>query len=685
MSLSLRLHALWTKLGFPRITTARRRHRLSGLAVEQLEDRRVPSAVGALVPASSPVVSVVPRSIDGTGNNVTNPAWGSVGADLLRKAPAAYGDGISTPAGANRPSARVISNTLSAHPEEDLKNDRYMSNLVYAWGQFIDHDLDLTTSGTPRTAFNIAVPKGDAQFDPLGTGTQVISLSRSGYKATTGLSVTNPRQQENQVTAFLDASMVYGSDATRAAALRTFAGGKLKTSEGGLLPSNTAGLANANDTHQTPDNQLFLGGDVRANENIELTALQTLFVREHNRICDRLAKENPKLTEEQIYQRARAEVIAEVQAITFNEFLPALMGRNAPGAYTGYNSKVNPGIANEFSTAAFRFGHSMLGNDVEFLDNNGVEIRDPLALKDVFFNPAIIRESGIDPILKYLASDRAEEIDLKVVDSVRNFLFGAPGAGGLDLPALNIQRGRDHGLADYNTTRAAYGLPKVKSFAEITPDVAVQQQLKTLYNTVDNIDLWAGGLAEAHLPGGSLGATFSKIVGDQFQRLRAGDSHWYQRTFKGADLARLEHTTLSDVIRHNTQLTNLQDNAFVFHAAITGRVLAPRANRRTPPQGIGGQEVQLVDAEGVVTVTTSQPDGSYLFDALSPGTYQISQRLPGGRTSPPRTVQITRGMIVDRQDFMAGALAHPPQGSQFGTGHPHRAHWDSIFDHRQDQ
>ncbi len=330
-----------------------------------------------------------------------------------------------------------------------------MSAFVYAWGQFIDHDLDLTSSATPSTAFNISVPTGDPSFDPHGTGTQVIPLSRSKYDPTTGTNAANPRQQVNDITAYLDGSMVYGSDATRAAALRTFSGGRLKTSAGNLLPLNTAGLPSDSATHQFPNSQLFLAGDVRANENIELTSLQTLFVREHNRIADGITHANPMLSDEDVFQQARSQVVAEIEAITFNEFLPALLGPNAVRAYTGYKANVNPAIANEFSTAAFRVGHTMLGDDVEFLDNQGQAVRAALPLSQAFFNPGVVEATGIDPILKYLASDRAEEVDTKVVDGLRNFLFGAPGDGGLDLASLNVQRGRDHGLADYNTTRAA--------------------------------------------------------------------------------------------------------------------------------------------------------------------------------------------------------------------------------------
>ncbi|HQR42463.1 MAG TPA: peroxidase family protein, partial [Gemmatales bacterium] len=456
--------------------------RQAHLRMELLEDRNPPAGN---------------RPIDGVGNNLKNPTWGSTNTDFLRIAAAAYADSVSAPSGSSRPSARVVSNTIVAHPNEAVINNRFLSNMVYAWGQFIDHDIDLTDTASPKESFNIAVPTGDTSFDPAGTGTQVIPLSRSNYDTATGTSRANPRQQVNSITAYLDGSMVYGSDATTANSLRTFSGGQLKTSGDNLLPVDAAGN--------------FVAGDVRVNENPELTSLQTLFMREHNRLAAQLALTNPSWTDEQLYQQARRLVIGEIQAITFNEFLPTLLGQNAVGAYRGYNPNVNVGITNEFATAAFRFGHSMLGDDIEFLDNNGVEIREAVELKDSFFNPALIKETNIDPLLKYLASDRAEEIDTKVVDSLRNFLFGEPGQGGLDLASLNVQRGRDHGLADYNTVRAAYGLPKVTSFAQITSDPVVQQQLQTLYGNVNNIDLWVGGLAEKHTAGGSLGQTFTTI------------------------------------------------------------------------------------------------------------------------------------------------------------------------------
>lgn len=624
------------------------------LQIEPLEERNSPTSF---------------RSIDGIGNNIANPTWGSINTDLLRTAPVGYTDGISSPAGASRPGARVISNTVAAHPDADIKNDRYLSNMVYAWGQFIDHDMDLTT--TTHDSFNVAIPTGDAQFDPNSTGTQVIPLNRSTYDSSTGTSVSNPRQQVNSITSYLDGSMVYGSDATRAAALRTFVGGQLKAGANNLLPANTGGLPNANDTHQTADNQLFLAGDVRANENVELTSLQTLFMREHNRLATQIAASNPTFTDEQIYQQARRLVIGEIEAITFNEFLPALLGNNVIKDYQGYHSKVNPGISNEFSTVAFRFGHSMLGNGVEFLNNNGTEVHDAVALKDAFFNPDLVRDTGIDSILKYLASDQAEQTDLRVVDSLRNFLFGDPGQGGLDLASLNIQRGRDNGLADYNSTRAAYGLPKVKSFADITPDTAVQQQLKTLYGNVNNIDLWVGGLAEKHISGGSLGPLFTTIIADQFNRLRSGDRFWYQNDLKGVELKMVNSTTLADVIRRNTTLSNVQNNVFIYHSSISGTVFGD-ANRNGKLDGlekrISGRTVNMLDMEGnLIATTTTNRNGKYLFDNTDLGAYQIQEVSPAGialSTPAVQEVSITKGMSVT--DILFG------EKSQRAQSAPHR-------------
>lgn len=612
-------------------------------------------------------------SVDGTGNNKAQAEWGRTNEDLLRLAKAEYADGVSSPAGTNRPSAREISNVLSDQGDADIISKQDLSAFVYAWGQFIDHDISLTPTGTSE-AFNIAVPKGDPYFDPSATATKIISMTRSLFDPSTGTSASNPRQQMNAITAWMDASMIYGSDTATANALRTFSGGKLKMSANGMLPlNNSANFPNgtvtlANIPGGVPDDQLYAAGDVRANENIELTSLHTIFVREHNRWADRITKLNPKLNDQEVYQRARAVVIAEIQSITYNEWLPAVLGNGAMPRYSGYNPRVNPNLSNEFATAAFRFGHSILGDDIEFLDNNGVPVAEDVALKDAFFNPTLLKDHTIESIFKYLSSDPASELDTKLVGSVRNFLFGPPGAGGFDLAALNIQRGRDHGLADYNDTRASIGLPKVKSFAEISRNKDLQAKLQQLYGSVDNIDLWIGILAEDPVPGASIGPTGQKIIADQFRRMRDGDRFWYQNEFSGDLLREIDQTRLSDILKRNTPLSNLQQNVFFFHAGIAGTVFADGNGNQVMDRGdrgLAGFTVELRNAEGAVATAVTDAAGRYRFDVQSgvrTGNYSVSVvKTPDGKSlkATSKQVAITRGdqlMIVDL------AVA-PPSGS----------------------
>lgn len=502
------------------------------------------------------------RTIDGTNNHQQQTELGSTDEQLLRYSQAAYKDGLNDPAGEDRPSAREISNEIVAQ-SGDIANDRNLTDLTWLWGQFLDHDIDLTEPGEPHEEYNIEVPTGDPHFDPHHTGQSKITLSRSAYDPDTG--IDSPRQQINQITSFIDGSMVYGSDDTRADALRSFDGGRLKVSEGDLLPYNTAGLPNAGGH----DDRLFLAGDIRANENAALTSMHTLWVREHNRVADQISADDPTLSDEQIYQRARTIVIAQIQAITFNEFLPAILGTDAIGEYGGYRSDVDPSIANEFSTAAYRFGHTMLTGQLLRLDADGEAIEGGhLALREAFFAPHEVAEHGIDSLLRGTASKAANEIDPLVIDDVRNFLFGPPGAGGFDLPSLNIQRGRDHGLADYNTVRVSLGLTAVEDFADITSDEALQQKLEQVYGSVDNIDLWIGGLAEEHVTGASIGETFHTILSDQFARLRDGDRFWYENILAGESLELVESTTLADVIERNTGIQNLQDNVFFLSDSV---------------------------------------------------------------------------------------------------------------------
>lgn len=495
------------------------------------------------------------RSIDGTGNNPLDSTLGAAATPLLRRTPVAYEDGRSIPRQSGLPSARTVSNALFAQTGS-LANPRRASDMVWQWGQFLDHDIDLTDNAHPEEPFDISVPLGDPFFDPFGTGVATIALKRSTYTID-GLGV---RQQMNQITTWIDASNVYGSDTSRAGELRALDGtGRLKTSAQDLLPFNLNGFPNAGG----PDPGLFLAGDARSNEQHGLIAMHTLFVREHNHWADWFG--TLPLTGDQIYELARLIVWSEMQAITYNEFLPALLGSGALSPYQGYDPTVDARIANAFSTAGYRFGHSMLSGTLKRLDCDLDPIPGgPIALRDTFFDPQPIIDLGIEPLLRGLARQNAQAVDAKVVDDVRNFLFGPPGAGGFDLVSLNIQRGRDHGIPGYNQLRVAYGLAPKASFAQINPDPAVHQALASAYSHVDDVDAWVGGLAEPRLAfHGLVGETVETVLADQFQRLRDGDALFYRNVMPPNLVRFIDAQSLSRIIRRNTDIDDeLPSNVF---------------------------------------------------------------------------------------------------------------------------
>ena len=519
---------------------------------------RIPFLLGALLvfgllSGMSLVVSAHEiRSIDGTGNNISNPQWGSAGIPLLRMVDPSYADGIDDPP-VGRPGPRDISNQIMAqtasHP-----NPAGATDFVWQWGQFIDHDIDLTGPAVPLEAFPIPIPVDDPVFIP---GSEM-PFFRSLYDP-----LSQPREQINEITAFLDGSMVYGSDPGRALALRTNDGtGRLKVSKKGLLPFNIPELPNAPSSEPT----FFLAGDVRANEVVTLTAMHTLFVREHNRLARQIKRRHQFLTGDQIYEQAWALVGAEIQAITFKEFLPVLLGPNALEPYQGYDPDVDPGISNIFSTAAYRFGHSMLNETLLRLKKNGKPIKaGNLQLRDAFFSPAeIIENRGIEPLLRGLASQPAQNVDVLITNGVRNFLFGEPPAHGLDLASLNIQRGRDHGLGTCNDVRIAFGLSPVSTWGQITSNEQLQEKLSDVYGNVEDVDAWVCGLAEDHYQDALVGELVFTVLKDQFDRLRHGDRFWYQNRYSGQQRRFLKRTTLAKIIRRNTKIGHeIQNNVFL--------------------------------------------------------------------------------------------------------------------------
>jgi hypothetical protein len=340
--------------------------------------------------------------------------------------------------------------------------------------------------------------------------------------------------------------------------------GRLLTSTGNLLPlmaslatspANVANLPQVTNPNDADQGSLFVGGDERANEQVGLTAMHVVWMREHNRLAELLNAQVPWLTDEQVYQFARAVVGAEIEHITYGAFLPMLIGPSAMPPYQGYQPGVDPRIENLF-TICFRVGHTLLSTQIQMIGPTMHSLASgPLSLADAFFRPDIIvEEAGVEPILRGLSIQKAEEVDPLVIGQVQNFLFGSPGAGGLDLVSFNIQRGRDHGLPSYNQARIDYGLPPASSFQDITSNTDFQRRLTRAYATVDDIDPWVGAVSEDHAAGAMVGPLLLAIVSDQFRRTRDGDRFWYETALPAALVEWVKTQTLAMVIERNTAI-----------------------------------------------------------------------------------------------------------------------------------
>lgn len=514
------------------------------------------------------------RTINGSFNDLRQPFEGQAGITFARMNTESYyqSDGTTM---VDRGNVRSISNQMfnqySSRPDP-----AGLSSMVFTFLQFLDHDIALTKTGSEEIA--ISIPFGDPQFDPFQTGSMAMPFTRGSY-----IMLQNQRQQINENTAWIDASMVYGSEVERAHWLRSGTCGKLKISpspNGDLLPCNTT-TGNCKDpidpNAPTMDGaidrtgrllKVFVAGDARANEQPGLTALHILFLRAHNRICDELIV-NGRCNDEQNYQYARKMINGYIQSIVYNELLPAIgivLQENT------YQTHATGEIFNSFTTAAYRLGHTMVTSKIPFLyqdcGQNNSEAIELMPLENAFFNPSLIQAEGIAPILRGLHAQTQESVDAKIVGPLRNLLFGPPGAGGLDLAALNIQRGRDHGLPDYNSLRNMIGLYSISNFSQINKDPYVAATLEDLYGTVQNIDPWVGLLSEETLPGKTFGPSLQAMLTNQFDQLRKADRFYYTRDplLSMEDIRHITNTTLADIIGNNTTIQSASNVFYTNHS-----------------------------------------------------------------------------------------------------------------------
>ncbi|XP_048375090.1 myeloperoxidase-like [Sphaerodactylus townsendi] len=528
------------------------------------------------------------RTITGKCNNIRNPLWGVSNQPYARWLPQEYEDGISVPRGWTEnklysgfplPLVRAVSNEIVSFPNDDFTEDQQRSVMFMQWGQFVAHDLDLGlaeqtkdcrgTCDKDPPCFPIKLPASDPRNRSCLPFTQAARVCDSDFAA---------RNQINVITSFLDASLVYGNDDKMAEVLRSSSGDGLMdvnrnfTDKGlAFLPFRSS-LLSGGCIATDPENKIpcFLAGDFRADEMPDLTVLHTVFLREHNRLATELKRLNPQWGNEILYQEARKIVVAELQKITYRDYLPELLGPVSGSTlkhYWGYNSSVDPRISSVF-TNGFRFGHTTVRPTVNRLDAR-YQLVSQMPLRKQFLAPwSVLKQGGIDPLLRGMLAKPAKlfKQDQFVVEGLRNHLFEQGGIG-MDLPSMNMQRGRDHGLPGYNAWRGFCGLSQPRNETELAavlrnPHLA--EKFIKLYGTPDNIDLWVGGVAEPLETNARVGPLLSCIITLQFKNLRDGDRFWWENpgVFTPEQQKALDAASLSRIICDNTHLKEVPKNVF---------------------------------------------------------------------------------------------------------------------------
>jgi hypothetical protein len=467
-----------------------------------LHDTEEPPMTTQPVPADLDPAHRQGRSLDGTFNDLTCPAMGSVGRRLGRNFPLEH----VFPDTANLlvPNPRVVSRELMTRDE--FQPATILNLLAAAWIQFMVHDwfvhersqahfVDIPAApGDDWGAPAIRVPR--TQPDPAPPGS------------------TQPPAYANLNSHWWDGSQVYGCGAEMAGLLRARIGGKLRIEPTGLLPVD-------------PETGLHFSG-FTDNWWIGLAMLHTVFTLEHNHICDRLAADHPGWTDDQLYTKAKLINSALLAKIHTVEWTPAILP--------------HPVIARGMQVIWSGLAGEELQELLEFLDDKelagGVigssadHFSAPYSLTEEFV--AVYRMHPLMPDryafhslatgrlletreLPEIAGQRTPSIAERFTMPDLFYSFGVAHPGALtlhnyprhlqnltrdngerlDLAAVDILRDRERGVPRYNEFRRLLRKPPARSFDELTDNSIWRQQLRDVYNgDLEKVDLMTGLFAE---------------------------------------------------------------------------------------------------------------------------------------------------------------------------------------------
>ncbi|XP_063594503.1 peroxidase-like [Penaeus indicus] len=494
------------------------------------------------------------RSSNGTCNNLHKSSWGVAYKPYRRLAGYEYGDGISIPRKASNagelPNAHLVSRTVDRLPSFSSSSS-YLHKL---FGLFVTLDLaatplvaaaknetisccqksrDNVTAIVNSKCASVSISAMDTFFSEFDQQCMEVVRSAPAPKCEFG-----PREQMNVATAYLDASTVYGSDQHTINSRRTFNKGHLHVTV----------------TGESVDSQYLISQKTGALVKV----IYHMFTRYHNNIADRLKNTNVHWDDEKLFQESRRIVVAQLQQVVYNEYLPKVLGPQAMTEHqltplTGaqrredYSASKTIATSSEFETASLHLSQSQSPDQLELVDSSG-------KVTEIDMSSATLGES-----LELAPADVLRSVSwqdagtLTFTKEITATLSGE--AVGIDLLALNIQRGREHGLAGYTAVQAACKINDINTFADLSNsmDQNVIDRLKSVYNDVRDIDLLIGGAFERPVPDGELGPTLTCVLAEQFSRIRQADRYWYEThvddtKFDDDQLKALHSTTLAAIM-----------------------------------------------------------------------------------------------------------------------------------------
>lgn len=466
------------------------------------------------------------RSATGECNNIIHRTYGARGDVFLRILGSAYSDGLSEPklsvTKKSLPTPKTIIDSLQANINEKISHP-HITAMLPAWGQLLSYDLIQTV--TPNTTVKCC---GSENLDNIDLVQCYITNDhcKDYYRSIPSSDITScefvQREQMNAASGFIDASGLYGVTEEDIQSIRTYSNGKV----------------DAKLCH-------------RCNEPGAVGALHTLLLSEHNRITEILAKLNPLWNDNTLFYEARRAVTAQIQHITYNEFLPIILGQPIVNKdelrllsgkhYNGYASVNRAGIFNEFA----------VGGIPAFLTMLPPEMLNETAAADILIDTPALQKS-YHPI------------------TVENYKNWSP-------IELAIHQGRDHGIPSYykllNLCEARLGLEKNTKlqFSDLL-NVGISadniKRFEKLYQTPEDIDLLVGALAEKPAPGTVFGPTISCMIATQFANLRISDRFWYENDLPPSSLnlnqlQAVRRVTLSGLLCANKAITKSQPKAFI--------------------------------------------------------------------------------------------------------------------------